>query len=120
MIALLLICIPILYIYYRIPPQYRTWEMIKATFKYYMKASNVTIDNTHSYKRITFMHNGDQYHITLPYNRGLLSKMSGKRVYLLMREDQAIDITHPVGIPYRWTAHELGGTGYKVVEEMMM
>ncbi len=113
MILLILLCGIGIILYYYIPRQYRTIEMAKATIKYYLRRSNVTIENTQWYQRITFTHNGNIYHTTLPYTRKLLSKMSGRRVYLRTTTGD-IDITHPVGIHYSHTAEQLGGIGYRV------
>lgn len=87
-------------------------KIVMSTLKFLLRGSS---DNTASsvvhntYVSISYSRLGIKFHMVLPYDKTLISKHMGSRVYLVM-ENTKIDITHQPGIPYCFSAKELGGS----------
>lgn len=74
-------------------------------------------DNTNIFKinndgytaTITFKYYSSQYQVYVPYNKNLVRKMTGTKVILFDKNGKEIDITQKPGIPYSFSAQQLGG-----------
>lgn len=92
------------------------WEKLKFIYKIYNgmtieNSSNIVINDTNAI--ITYTRFGKKYKLCVPYQRNLVSKMSSTKVTLCM-DTSEMDITQQPGLPYMFTAKQLGGQGYIV------
>ncbi len=71
-------------------------------------ASKFVINSTGTSALITYNRDNESYILNIAFNRELIRKMSGSKVYLVMGDKQ-VNITQQPGIPYSVTARELGG-----------
>lgn len=67
----------------------------------------VKINDLNTIITITYDRYGSKYSINLPYNRSLVSKMAGSKVYL-EKGKEMVDITQQPGISYFVNASMLG------------
>lgn len=65
---------------------------------------------------LSYYHGTKEHKIILPHNSRLRIKMSKHYVYLIKSDGSETNITQQPGIPYLATARDLGGIGYKVID----
>ena len=63
---------------------------------------------------ITFEHAGKLETVTLPYDRSLISKTSGCKLWLIDQLGTRVLMNHKLGIPYLLTAKDLDGQYYEI------
>ena len=67
---------------------------------------------------ITYRQHGTNTRVHVPFDRRLVSKMAGAKVYLITEEkqqqQQRLDITSKAGVPFNFTAEQLGGSHFEV------
>lgn len=83
--------------------------------------SKFILNSTGTSALITYYRDNESYQLNIPFNRDLIRKMSGSKVYLIIGNKQ-VNITQQPGIPYSVTAREMGGEkivikkGDKIIE----
>lgn len=65
---------------------------------------------------LNYFHGTKQHKIILPHQTRLRIKMSKHYVYLIHVDGNETNITQQPGIPYLATAKDLGGIGYKIID----
>lgn len=87
-------------------------EMSKILMRNYGSPVRFAINDSGKSASISYVRNGMNYIVNVPYHRNKVGVMSGIKAYLIRRyleEEEAIEITQQSGVPYLVSAEMLGG-----------
>lgn len=96
-LSFLLICVAFHYVYERISNLLPTG------------LSSLELDSTQRFGRLRYKFKGQVHTMIVPYNIRNAPKMSGTTVRMMVNGHE-IDVTQPSGIPYLYSAQQIGGT----------
>jgi hypothetical protein len=123
-----LIGLPLLFISYKIYKYKSIIQLAMSAAQLLSKGNNsqvsLVINDTQKSCLITYNRLGCKYYLNVPYDRSLVPKMTGVKVFLIMKspirsaEKMLVDITQQPGIPYLLTPKELGGIGYSILDTL--
>lgn len=89
-------------------------------YKQRLNETETSFTNISSRKlcRITYNRFGNKYNLFMPFNPAKATDMNRFKVYLRNNANEHIDITQQSGIPYLFSAKEMGGNCYLIRDEV--
>lgn len=98
------------------PDIIRAWVKSKLQSYYHPPRCDVILDPQRKWIRLNYQTPSTprSYYLMVPYQYRLVAKLSQLRVHLVRPNEPDLDITQQPGIPYHFTARQLGGTGYRI------